>query len=107
MPRPPEQAYDAKQPIARGIASAVPNSSTPITVQAIGVLVAPANAPTNPTAAPTAGSSPMAGARADPAVAPTTNSGVTSPPTKPVPRHTAVKTILRTGTVHDVWPPAS
>ena len=62
-----------------------PNSSIPMSVQAIGVLVAPANTATKPIPA----SNPMGrGTMADkalPNVAPTKNKGVTSPPLKPTP----------------------
>ena len=72
-----------------------PNISTPMIVQASGVFAAPANTATNPSAASRAGGTPSGPASAAPRVAPITNSGVTSPPTNPEPRVTAVNRSLR------------
>lgn len=62
-----------------------PNSSMPINVHAIGVLVAPENTATNPTAAKRLIGNGIMAANALPKVAPTKNNGVTSPPLKPTP----------------------
>ena len=63
----------------------------PINVHAKGVLVAPANTATEPTMANTATFAPMRLANVAPAIAPVASSGITSPPTKPVPIVSAVK----------------
>src|SRR5690606_3999063 len=59
------------------------NNSIAITVQAMGVLVQPANTDTKPVAANRIMGSGINGAKALPSVAPTKNSGVTSPPLNP------------------------
>ena len=63
----------------------MPNSSIPIKVQAIGVLVAPAKTATNPSPANRLIGNGMIKDKALPKVAPTKNKGVTSPPLKPTP----------------------
>lgn len=60
----------------------MPNSSIPIKVQAIGVLVAPAKTATNPSPANRLMGNGMIKDKALPKVAPTKNKGVTSPPLK-------------------------
>ena len=71
-----------------------PNSSTPMIVQASGVLVAPANTATKPMAAMSWTGTPSSCPWVAPSVAPITNSGVTSPPGKPDPRVTVVNSSL-------------
>src|SRR5690606_16074908 len=105
MPRWLEQANAARQATPAGMASPQPNTSTAITVQAIGVLAAAAKTETYPTAAPVTGSMPRAGEIAAPVVAPMTNRGVTSPPTNPAPSDSAVNATLAVGIHRDVsWP---
>ena len=57
-----------------------PNNSIPITKDAIGVLVAPANTAIIPSPAKKAIGKPIIPANKFPSVAPITNKGVTSPP---------------------------
>ena len=57
-----------------------------MTVQAIGVLVAPENTPTKPIPANRAKGKGIQVERAFPNVAPVKNRGVTSPPLKPAPK---------------------
>ena len=64
----------------------MPKSSIPITVQAIGVWVAPENTATNPIPAKSAMGKGIKTDKALPNVAPTKKSGVTSPPLNPAPR---------------------
>src|SRR5450432_482122 len=80
--------------MASGTIGPAPNSSIPMIVQAIGVLVAPANTATNPIAANSGTGAPTARPNAAPDVAPMTNRGVTSPPWNPDPRVTDVKSSL-------------
>ena len=51
MPRCDENTYDTTHATANRTNPSAPNSSAPITVQAIGTLAAPANTATSPTAA--------------------------------------------------------
>ena len=83
-----------KQAIARKIPDSYPKSSIPITVQAIGVLVAPENTATNPIPANKAKGSGIKPCRAFPKVAPVKNKGVTSPPLNPAPKVNPVKPVL-------------
>src|SRR6476620_4128695 len=68
-----------------------PNSSTPISVQASGVLVAPAKTAIKPRPANKSTGAPLMPASTLPRVAPIKNRGVTSPPLKPVLNVMAVK----------------
>src|SRR4051812_17451679 len=95
MPRCALTVYDATHAIANGTAAAAPNSSTPMTVQAIGVFVAPANTATKPTAANSGTGPSRPRPRVTRRVAPMTNRGVTSPPWNPDPSVTAVNSSLR------------
>jgi len=61
-----------------------PNSSNPIKVHAIGVLVAPANTAIKPSPANKSTGAPLIMANVLPRAAPIKKSGVTSPPLKPV-----------------------
>ena len=81
-----------KHAAAIGPAYSTPNSSIPISVQASGVLLAPANTATKPRAANNPGGAPISPAKAFPSAAPMKNKGVTSPPLKPELTVTAVKT---------------
>ena len=72
----------------------MPNSSSPIKVHAIGVLVAPAKTATNPIPANKDMGRGMMADKALPNVAPTKNSGVTSPPLNPTPIVNVVKRSL-------------
>ena len=72
----------------------MPNNSNPITVQAIGVCVAPENTATNPIPAKSAIGKGINGDKALPNVAPIKKRGVTSPPLKPAPRVKLVKRIF-------------
>src|SRR5215213_4507235 len=90
MPRWLEHTYDSTHATATGTIGPLPNSSTAITVQAIGVLVAPANTATKPIAANSGVGACSAQPSVAPSVAPITNSGVTSPPWNPDPSVTAV-----------------
>src|SRR5450432_3646163 len=71
-----------------------PNNSTAMIVHASGVLVAPANTATKPSAANKSTGAPSSHASVFPNAAPIKNSGVTSPPLKPALRVTAVKRIF-------------
>src|SRR3954447_2283478 len=96
------------QPIAIGMITADPNSSTPITVHASGVFVAPANTATKPIPAIRGTGTPSGWASEAPRVAPITNSGVTSPPWNPEPSVTAVNTSFsRNAMAITPTPPAS
>ena len=64
-----------------------------MSVQAIGVFVAPANTPTKPMAASKAIGRGIIPESADPSVAPMKNRGVTSPPFNPQPRVKEVRAI--------------
>ena len=75
----------------------MPNSSIPIKVQAIGVLVAPAKTATNPSPANRLMGNGMIKDKALPKVAPTKNKGVTSPPLKPTPIVNVVKKSVSRG----------
>src|SRR5262245_3896279 len=90
MPRWLEHTYDTTHAIATGTIGPAPKSSTAITVQAMGVFVAPAKTATKPIAANSGLGACSAQASVEPSVAPMTNSGVTSPPWNPDPSVTAV-----------------
>ena len=72
----------------------IPKSSIPITVQAIGVWVAPEKTATNPSPAKKAIGKGTITDRALPKVAPTKNNGVTSPPLNPAPNVNPVNSIF-------------
>ena len=72
----------------------IPKSSMPITVQAIGVCVAPENTATNPIPANNAIGNGTKTDNALPKVAPTKKRGVTSPPLNPAPKVNPVKRIF-------------
>lgn len=72
----------------------IPNSSSPITVQAKGVCVAPENTATKPIPANKAIGNGINNDKALPNVAPMKNNGVTSPPLNPAPRVNPVKRIF-------------
>ena len=82
------------------IPGAIPNNSIPITVQAIGVWVAPEKTATNPIPAKRAIGIGITVDNALPKVAPTKNRGVTSPPLKPAPSVKPVNKILRRKSYH-------
>jgi len=84
------------QAIPMKIPLSMPKSSIPITVQAIGVWVAPENTATNPIPANKAIGKGTTTDKALPNVAPTKKSGVTSPPLNPQPRVNPVKRIFKT-----------
>src|SRR5690606_16102188 len=94
MPLFPETTKLIKQVIRKNIPYCQPNSSIAITVQAIGVLVHPANTETKPAAASRASGRGTNGANALPKVAPIKNKGVTSPPLKPALKVNTVNPIL-------------
>ena len=71
-----------------------PKSSMPISVQAIGVWVAPENTATNPIPANKAIGNGIKTDKALPRVAPMKNKGVTSPPLKPEPKVNPLKSIF-------------
>ena len=76
-------------------------------VQASGVLAAPANTATNPSAASIGTGTSSRPASVAPSVVPMTNRGVTSPPTKPDPNVTAVNASLATNAQVGTGPPNS
>ena len=73
----PENMYAVTQAIPIYTAASAPNSSIPISVQAIGVLVAPAKTATKPIPARNDTCSGSIADNALPNVAPTKNRGVT------------------------------
>ena len=72
----------------------IPNNSNPMTVQAIGVCVAPENTATKPIPAKSAIGKGTIIDSALPKVAPMKNKGVTSPPLKPAPKVKVVNKIF-------------
>ena len=86
-------------------ASAEPKSSMPISVQASGVLEAPAKMATKPSAAKRSVGAPSGPDKALPRPAPMKNRGVTSPPLKPVARVATVKTIFQAQAHGKTWFP--
>src|SRR5581483_8296163 len=84
-----------------------PNSSRPISADAIGVLDAPANTAANPTAASSGGGTPSAGASTAPSVAPMMKSGLISPPLNPDPTVSPVNTSFHRNASSEIPPPVS
>ena len=72
----------------------MPNNSIPISVQAMGVFVAPEKTATKPIPASNAIGKGKNKDNAFPKVAPIKNKGVTSPPLKPTPMVKVVNKIL-------------
>ena len=94
MPVNPEKKYEIKQAMPIKIALSIPNNSIPSKVQAIGVLLAPANTAAKPIPASKATGKGTNHTNAFPSVAPIKKSGVTSPPLKPAPMVNVVNRIL-------------
>ncbi len=93
-----------KHATAKKTAGCEPNNSMPITVHASGVFVAPAKTAMKPSAANKSTGAPSRRASVWPSVAPMKNRGVTSPPLKPLPSVTAVKSSFH-HQLHGVAPP--
>lgn len=87
------------QPRAIGTTAPRPNISTPMMVQASGVLAAPAKTATKPIEPSVATGMPSGAASAPPRVVPMTNRGVTSPPGKSQPRAMTVNTSFHANAV--------
>ena len=103
MPVCPEKRYATTQAMPMYNPGSAPNSSMPINVHAIGVLVAPENTATNPTAAKRLIGNGIMAANALPKVAPTKNNGVTSPPLKPTPMVNVVNISFSAKSYHICW----
>ena len=85
------------------MALSAPNNSIPISVHAIGVLVAPENTATKPMPANSAIGSGINHTNTLPRVAPIKNRGVTSPPLNPAPMVKVVKRSLSRKSRADWW----
>ena len=85
------------------IALSAPNNSMPISVHAMGVLVAPENTATKPMPANNAIGSGITQTNTLPSVAPIKNRGVTSPPLNPAPRVKVVKRSLSRKSKANWW----
>ena len=94
----PDTRYETVHAIKKYGKAVAPNSSNPIKVQAIGVLVAPEKTAIKPIAAEKAIGKSKYIDNMLPSVAPIKNKGVTSPPLKPDPNVMVVKSIFKKNT---------